>query len=819
MKTNEERNQINLRAAGYLGTPDTDARMIACAYCNAPAGDPCTTKTGNLAAPHAGRIAAYRTATNGRPIAPISAAATGDPIARLPLGTPVQVDESAGLGRSVWYGRVTHNNPESPYLSVDGRTVRKYEVTAIPAPSSAPSDPSVSYADRDSFDFDPAEEDAAIARQLEPESGEHYGENPAADRIFDAGNDAYNAAADSPMAEREQTKAIAIRAQQLLELRRIGLESAASFMRQQSEDATRAWLHAVQEEERIKHDYSNPHNLRDWQNAQKAANAARDRMSQVSADSGRVADIARYAAMLDSELAAELARHVSMLELGLAADHPMTKISTETRDRILDELKTRVAAYNDARAELGLAPITAEDAAEDAREQQQQEARIDADRTALGLGRPSMDTPDQLEPDPPYLETDRVELGSESSSAEDDSSVPPPITLSYLDARRKARLRANGARNTRDKTRNPGPDLLAAVDRADRELSQLHPPAEWTRPTESIARWDHAGFTVLLWSRYAAGLNVPNTEKHAYRIIDTDSTLAGGIIFEGCDFGPRPIHPWDSAQSFGSMIRFKTLQPGDTDQEYFDNYTPAQLAWCQSMRAQELGIYGDDLEMNRISYKPAELGSVSEATHRPEDLIPRFLDVLESLSDPRHAQYRAEYARLSAELSTTRDDRYSLGDAAAKTARVAMLEAKAPALITALSDFDPDRPSSAHPAYTALAAYHRAARAGHGVNSAKSLASRAVLDSAPGIAECYAAAAAELACSVYSAEQNARRESWNDHPVSAIEDQISYLLNENIWTAMEDHAPDGSYFGAHPGDGADFGYWPSEDDEDGESED
>lgn len=40
---------------------------------------------------------------------------------------------------------------------------------------------------------------------------------------------------------------------------------------------------------------------------------------------------------------------------------------------------------------------------------------------------------------------------------------------------------------------------------------------------------------------------------------------------------------------------------------------------------------------------------------------------------------------------------------------------------------------------------------------------------------------------------------------------MEYLLNEDIFDAMQDLSPEGHYFCAHPGDGADFGYWKEED--------
>lgn len=64
------------------------------------------------------------------------------------------------------------------------------------------------------------------------------------------------------------------------------------------------------------------------------------------------------------------------------------------------------------------------------------------------------------------------------------------------------------------------------------------------------------------------------------------------VLFEGSDFNAGPMHAIDSIGAAEGLMRFLTLRPGDTDAEYFDKYTPAQLAFC-SDHAEALSVEVD----------------------------------------------------------------------------------------------------------------------------------------------------------------------------------------------------------------------------------
>ena len=75
----------------------------------------------------------------------------------------------------------------------------------------------------------------------------------------------------------------------------------------------------------------------------------------------------------------------------------------------------------------------------------------------------------------------------------------------------------------------------------------------------------------------------------------------GKLIFEGEDFGPGAFQAIDSDSTVAALLGFLALQKGDTDAEYFDDYTKEQLQFSEEF-GEQLSMYAYDLD------NPEEVG-------------------------------------------------------------------------------------------------------------------------------------------------------------------------------------------------------------------
>ena len=81
-------------------------------------------------------------------------------------------------------------------------------------------------------------------------------------------------------------------------------------------------------------------------------------------------------------------------------------------------------------------------------------------------------------------------------------------------------------------------------------------------------------------------------------ILDYRLTSQGRILFSGQDFACSPLHATDSDETVRALMGFLTLRPGDTDTEYFKDYTPKQLEFAEhhaeSLAAEVDSRFGED---------------------------------------------------------------------------------------------------------------------------------------------------------------------------------------------------------------------------------
>ena len=69
--------------------------------------------------------------------------------------------------------------------------------------------------------------------------------------------------------------------------------------------------------------------------------------------------------------------------------------------------------------------------------------------------------------------------------------------------------------------------------------------------------------------------------SYTLEISGDDGRPPYSLLFEGNDFGPSPLHAIDSDDAVASLLGFLALRPGDTDSEYFDDYTPEQIEYTE----------------------------------------------------------------------------------------------------------------------------------------------------------------------------------------------------------------------------------------------
>lgn len=106
---------------------------------------------------------------------------------------------------------------------------------------------------------------------------------------------------------------------------------------------------------------------------------------------------------------------------------------------------------------------------------------------------------------------------------------------------------------------------------------------------EKIKRWRRENVSCSL---YDLGYDYSHHKNRVgYRF-----TWKGQIIFQGRDFFPSPLIAIDSVQTIYALLSFLTLRPGDTDKEYFQDYTPIQLDWCNSLECEDLQCWVSDRE-------------------------------------------------------------------------------------------------------------------------------------------------------------------------------------------------------------------------------
>lgn len=113
--------------------------------------------------------------------------------------------------------------------------------------------------------------------------------------------------------------------------------------------------------------------------------------------------------------------------------------------------------------------------------------------------------------------------------------------------------------------------------------------------------WAGDGYLLEL---YETGHFEGNHTAVAYRFYDLEweGRSDASPIFQGADYGVPSQMTIDGDDAVRGLLGFLSVRHGDTDDEFFADYTPRQLAWV-SERAETLSLWSlDDTDLDTGEY-------------------------------------------------------------------------------------------------------------------------------------------------------------------------------------------------------------------------
>lgn len=128
------------------------------------------------------------------------------------------------------------------------------------------------------------------------------------------------------------------------------------------------------------------------------------------------------------------------------------------------------------------------------------------------------------------------------------------------------------------------------------------------QPLTKIEILNHNDFAavLLLTNGYSLYTLYPGGDHLHYYFFDRKDN----IIFSGSDYKPAPRYNIDGVESLVSLLGFLCVRRGDTDNEYFKNYTQAQIEWSESNTCLELQSLINDYDYCDPEYKKAHKDAV-----------------------------------------------------------------------------------------------------------------------------------------------------------------------------------------------------------------